>query len=557
MSKRPPRPAHGLSRFFAFVLTLALLAGPGCSNKKVAEASRQKALELIGQGDASAPALDASPAESASPAPSPTGEDAQASGGNIEAGAPPEFIEKRLYIDGSKSMMGFAGHGGDFDRFFSEIGYILGDPVVYKFGSPSKTPGPKYDELIRPTTLGREQRSPGFYNLHNNPDDVLFDELNRSGRKSLSVYVSDGVYSASDARAGSKVITPLAEWLAGGRVLGIFVLKSRYKGSFYSEKACSESGQRRCWLPDVDTLRRPFYAFVFSPDEDSFRRLQREMEVKFKEMKTLVFSDRAISSEGLNLPEEKEGIYDSGRQSEGYYWQMFTPHLFSEQSPALLSFSLSYVVDKEYPLGKIDLRVSAKYYLWDAARSAFVDGDPPPLFRNTLDGAEAGEPAPRDAESRPDASPEVAGASGVKTQTTLKASAQKGSGRDGMMQRPEPTVPAGDRHPALKTQASPQADGAAQAVAPSGLDGTQSAGFVLRIPRDTRSLYGLYHVRLQVEVGEVSPFVEGLSTDDDSDPAHADRTYRFSGVMKALLASHLRGRLSPQIAPPLFLTISD
>jgi len=551
--------------FLLLALFLATLFIYGCSkNKKVAEASRGKAAEIIAQTPVAGAA---SPGGSVVAA-------ASALDGNstpAPAGATPEpaaaarpVKDRRLYIDASKSMTGFAGHSGNFDKFLSEIGYALSDPLVYKFGSRTQSASPKYDELIVQAALGREQKSASFYNLKNNPDDVLFAELSRGGKESLSVYVSDGVYSASDAKAGSKVITPLLEWLAGGRVLGIFILHSRFKGSFYTEKLCSETHGQKCWLPEVDVPRRPFYAFVFSPDEDTFRNLQRDLEANFKDMKTLVFSDRAVDSEGFGLPEE-ESVYDSGKQSEGYHWQMFTSQLFSAQNPAKLSFALSYIVDGEYPLGKIRPQVAAKYYLWDEARGGFADSDPPAGFK-TLPPEDDSDQLPLEGEdsTRNSGSGEAV-PPGVEAATLVASAFQEGTTtvepfgnrnaatprRDSRKsKKPKPDKPKSDK-PVTKTPPL-----ATPPVTPDA-GGMQTATFRLQIPRDPRGFYGLYHLRIGIEVDGVSTFVEGLSTDDDSTAAQADRTYRFAQVIKSLLGAHLRGRLSSQLAPPLFLTISN
>lgn len=545
-------PTNPSSRVFLLLaLPLAALVICGCSkNKKVAEASRGKALEVISQP----PAEDAATPDGAAPTGGPNGSNAPAPavGANEPAEAARPVRERRLYIDASKSMTGFAGQGGDFDKFLSEIGYALSDPRVYKFGSRTGGASPKYDELIMPAALGQEQKSPAFYNLTNNPDDVLFAELSRTGKDSLSVYVSDGVYSASDAKAGSKVITPLLEWLSSGRVLGIFVLRSRFKGSFYTEKLCSETHGRQCWLPEVDVPRRPFYAFVFSPDEYTFRNLQRELEGKFKDMRTFVFSDAVVASEGFSLPEE-DSIYDSGKQSEGYYWQMFTPRLFSAQNPAKLSFALSYVVDGEYPLGKISPRVAAKYYLWDEARGGFGDSDIPAGFK-TL-------PPEDDPDQLPTAGEEPTGrvgkgfAPGVQT-AALVAGAFQSSPTAGEPPRNRNTAPQrGDKRQTDKP--APKTPPPAPSLTPPDAGGTQTAKFRLQIPRDPRGFYGLYHLRISIEVDRANAFIEGLSTDDDSTEAQADRTYRFAQVIKALLGAHLRGRLASHMAPPLFLTISN
>jgi hypothetical protein len=554
----------------SILLSLVVISSSGCLKNKVAEASRRKAEELIAkaQTEKSASSAEATPSvEAESQSVARTSQSiSDAPSDDKQPDSPGAAKEKRLYIDASKSMAGFAGHGGDFDKFFSEIGYLLGDPVVYKFGSAAKTPAPKYAELIEPTTLGQAQKSSQFYNLSNNPDDALFSELNHSGKEALSVYITDGVYSAMDAKAGSKVITPLTQWLESGRVLGIFVLSSPFQGSFYSEKLCSESKGQKCWLQVANVPRRPFYAFVFSPNEDAFRKLQRELENKFPSMKTLIFSDDGVTSEGLSLPED-DSIYDSSKQAEGFNWQMFTSHLFTEENPAKRSFYLNYVVNKEYPLGHITPLISAKYYLWDNARSEFIDGDLHSSFKSVL------------VKNPPDQTLSIAPVSGqdslisrsnwprVDNAAFINVSLQEGLSTKQATPTTKSTRAQDRLQPKRKESANPATkkevqsqDGAnslASAAPASDEAKEQSVGFELQIPRDTRSSYGFYYLQINIEVDTVNPGIEELSTDDDSDPLQANRTYRFAEVVKALLEAHLQGRLAAHVAPPLFLTISN
>jgi hypothetical protein len=550
---------------FLLVLSLAVLSSSGCSNNKVAEASRRKALEIItASRDKTTPTADNPPPPAApenlnAPTPTPA-EDGTGEAEDNETDSARPIKEKRLYIDGSKSMAGFAGQGGDFDKFFSEIGYVLDDPTVYKFGSLTKNPAPKYADLIKPTTLGQAQKSPQFYDLYNNPDDALFAELNERGTEALSVYISDGVYSASDAKAGSKVITPLAKWFAGGRVLGIFVLTAPFNGNFYSEKLCTESKGQQCWLQNVKVRERPFYAFVFSPNEETFRRLQRKLKNKFTAMKSLVFADGALTSEALSLPED-ESLYDSGEQSEGYYWQMFTPQLFSTQGPANLAFDIAYVVNQEYPLGSISPRVSAKYYLWDNQKSDFVDSELPPSFKITLSENDSKQTATEPPVAPPDKSSRHVAPPGRQDARLVRVSAQA-SISDKTPAKPRPARAPDGKPPTAKPKPDNEETQKAEAPSPSAAAGAetpaaQSAGFQLRIPRDARGLYGFYYLQIGVEVDALSTDVEKLSTDDDSNPAHAKFTYRFAEVIRALLEAHLRARSAARLTLPLFLTISN
>ena len=551
-------PPHG--GLFLIALSLAVLSTSACLQSKVAEASRRKAVEVINQGPAKKIVSDLATSDSnaeRTSAPTPPLVNSTIPGDKKQAETRNLDVKKRLYIDGSKSMMGFAGQGGDFDKLLSEIGYILEDPIVFKFGSLVKSAAPKYADLIKPTTLGQEQKSPQFYSLYDNPDDVLFSEFSQGSKAALSVYISDGVYSAADSRAGSKVITPLTAWLENGGTLGIFVLKSRFKGSFYSEKSCSESNGRQCWLKDIDIPSRPFYVFVFSPTEQAFRNIQKELSAKFTDLKTLILSDGAIVSDGLTLP-EVDSIYDSGPQSEGYYWQMFTASLFSLKKFVTLPFGLSYSINKDYPLESLTTNISARCYVWDQATGTFVESELPSAF-HALPGLSPTEQA------QPVATSSVRNGSGMRINpATFESSPLMGVwDRETFQVQPKSESTSQNRSKTRRTKeqlatAEPTPAGHAAATVPGAApDDMKRADFQLQIPRDSRAEYTLYYMQIGVEVEAIDANVRELSTDDDANPLHANQTYRFAELIKALLTAHLKARLADRLAPPLFLTVSN
>ena len=509
----------GRSTLVLVTCLLSSLAAFGCSQGQVADVSKQTAREIINQARSE---------KTSNPS---TGDKPAA---DNKAKSPTAIVEKRVYLDASKSMRGFAGHGGNFDRLLGELGYLMGDPKVFKFGSRAKNSSLRYADLVQPTHLGQEQRSPQYYDLMHNPDDVLFSELSQRAKESLSIYISDGVYSAADAKAGSRVITPLSQWFGNGRVLGIFAVHSAFKGSFYSEKSCSETQGQRCWLEDVNVSNRPFYVFVFSPNEDTFRKLQHDLKAKFKDFTTIAFLDHSISSEGLELP-ENDSIYDSGKQEDGYYWQMFTPKLFDSDGPSTLRFNLRYVVDKEYPLNKLGCRVSAKYYAWNDSNRSFAASELPTTFK-TVPMASLQQGRVFSATTRV-----------VRNEPVWNSSAMTllGQGSSG-----EPPRPSSKR-------LEPTSANAPGSQERENQEGGRSTGFQLEIPRDTRTNYSLYYLPITVAIEELTPGIQKLSTDDDSLPRNANLTYRFAEMVRALLAVHVESQLANQLAPPLFLTISN
>ncbi|HET6979825.1 MAG TPA: hypothetical protein VFI24_26065 [Pyrinomonadaceae bacterium] len=497
------------------------LAAFGCSESQVADVSKQTAREIIIQTRSEKTSNPSAATKSAA---------------DDKAKSKSAIVEKRVYLDASKSMRGFAGHGGNFDRLLGELGYLMGDPKVYKFGSRTKNSSLRYTDLIQPTHLGQEQRSQQYYDLIHNPDDVLFSELSQRGKDALSVYISDGVYSAADAKAGSRVITPLSQWFGNGRVLGIFAMQSAFKGSFYSEKSCSETQGQQCWLEDVNVSNRPFYVFVFSPDEDSFRKLQHDLKAKFKDFTTIAFLDHSINSEGLELP-ENDSIYDSGKQEDGYYWQMFTSKFFDSDGPSTLRFNLRYVVDKEYPLNKLGCSVSAKYYAWNDSDRSFAASELPATFKTT-----------QMANLRQSST--TAHVDRNQSAVNFPAVSLLGQESTGEPSRPRKTS-------SKQNAPEPKSPGAPGSQERASQAGSRSTGFQLEIPRDTRTSYSLYYIPITVDVEEITPGIQKLSTDDDSLKKNANQTYRFAEMIKALLTVHVESQLANQLAPPLFLTISN
>lgn len=100
-----------------------------------------------------------------------------------------------------------------------------------------------------------------------------------------------------------------------------------------------------------------------------------------------------------------------------------------------------------------------------------------------------------------------------------------------------------------------QWDGAsfdAEATVPKGVqlrpdsismeNGRSTVGLSGTLPFDNRSRFGLYHVRLEAEPGELRQSVNELSTDNDATPESFDRTYRFSWVLEQLARAHLAQR---------------
>ncbi|MEA2175513.1 MAG: hypothetical protein QOD00_3105 [Blastocatellia bacterium] len=331
--KQPRRRA----RSTALCVLLALLAviASGCSNN-AARGSRDLAARIT---------RDSSAQKGSSPAP------------------PPASEERRVYLDASLSMKGFVNSAQhtQFDKFVEAIGDALPGCQLYKYGQKKGETNPNNPSLTERSRFGRELHAQDFYDRLYNPDDKLIGQLADEEHPALSVLITDGVYSEPQGATSPPVVQAIQRWMDRGNTFGIFILKSKFDGPFYSET------NRRMMNGFPPINERPFYAFVFSPTAKEFKELRDGLSHAFSqaEMTTLLFADDAVTCTP-KLDQHLKGLYSfSSPPQAPYYWQMFDEKLFAQQNPAQVQYSVNCTIAPEYPVSELNFEASSEYYRWD------------------------------------------------------------------------------------------------------------------------------------------------------------------------------------------------
>jgi hypothetical protein len=77
------------------------------------------------------------------------------------------------------------------------------------------------------------------------------------------------------------------------------------------------------------------------------------------------------------------------------------------------------------------------------------------------------------------------------------------------------------------------------------------------VARDPRGRFTLYRIKINVAVRDLPDDLLLLSTDDDSDPANARKTYRLTSLLTALAGVHLKNYLAGAVSPTIYLTVRN
>lgn len=288
--------------------------------------------------------------------------------------------ESRVYIDSSKSMAGFVDSNNHtkFDELLDAIGDDLPGCLLFKYGQLGETPPQEPSQLMKPARFGSELHDFGFYNLTYNPDDRLVEMLASEERPVRSVLITDGVYSQEEGSTSPPVVNAIQKWMQLGRTLGVFILRSRFNGPFYSEL-------RRGFLPHVTVEDRPFYLFVFSPTIQGIKELQEKLQRRFPEMRALVFSNDAIGTE-IDWEDRPQEISLSAKPpSKGYYWQMFNRKLFAQRSLPTLTYTLRLAISQDYPATELEAEPVIEYYRWERTGFRKMDEGAPQGFNARIE----------------------------------------------------------------------------------------------------------------------------------------------------------------------------
>jgi len=279
--------------------------------------------------------------------------------------------DRRIYLDASLSMKGFVNprDHSTFDQLIDELGDALPGCRLYKYGQSGPQAPENPAELVTQVGFGLELHNPSFYNLRYNPDDRLIDTLTSENRTTLSILITDGVYSEPAGSTSPPVVNAIQKWLQNGGVLGIFALKSAFDGPFYSERG-------RQMLPRLSVEARPFYVFVFSPTGKAVIDLKEKLQRRFPTIKPIYFSNEAITCVPA-LNERLKNTYSYKKPPETpYHWQMFDPGIFSQHNPASVGLSIKCALDPTYPVAELNFTLITEYYRWQQGKFQKVDATP-------------------------------------------------------------------------------------------------------------------------------------------------------------------------------------
>jgi hypothetical protein len=267
-----------------------------------------------------------------------------------------ENSRAKVYLDATLSMSGYVTGQADnqtqFDIFVDKLGDYLPSCRIYKFGQGQN------QDLLTPAHFDRSVHTPAFYNLTYNPNDALIRQINSEEELGLSVIVTDGVQSDDPGQGNPPVVEAIVEWLKKGGTFGIFVLRSSFKGPFYSEHL-------RTWIRNengsskFDIAARPFYAFVLSRSPHEFNELRSKILKDFPETRVVVIGDNSItchitdSSSGPNL-------YGKGAP----HWQWYR-NLFGRNQTAKLDQKVECKLDPEYSASRLSLTAQVTTCQWN------------------------------------------------------------------------------------------------------------------------------------------------------------------------------------------------
>jgi hypothetical protein len=400
--------------------------------------------------------------------------------------------ETRVYIDASESMQGFVSAPDNaFIKVIEALGYALPGCRLYKYGVSRERAGATTGELpfAHEIRFSQELRQPSFYNLGYNEDDVLINHLAEEERPALSVILTDGVYSARNTELQSEVVKAIEKWMRKGRFVGILIFHSSFDGKVYSEN-------KRDWTEKVNVSARPFYAFIFSPNEKGFRELRERLSSEVKVSGSLVFPREAVSC--AISPQDKDGLeHKDSPPTYAFYLHMYDASIFDGNNQAELSYDLRCTPSPDYPVARFNLEVALDSYSWRQdmfrkdAKAAQFD------YRYTEQGTPTDTPLP---------SPEAN---------------QNGT--------PTPSPSAARRLPNLK----------------------------LTLNRDNASSYSFYHLTFNLSGKALDAGIRNLSTQDDSLTGEAGKTYRFYEFISSLTTMHLQYREAIKLPPPVFIAVAN
>lgn len=430
------------------------------------------------------------------PLPSPTQSAGTLNEPNPNGSSEAATEESRVYLDATESMQGFtAAKDTTFTKLVEALSYAMPGSRLYKYGmSSGSNAAASRENFAREIHFSQELRKSSFYDLDYNEDDALFNYLAAEDQPTRSVLVTDGVYSARQSEFGSEVVKAINKWLEKGRFFGILIFTSPFQGKLYSEN-------RRTWLDGINVGARPFFVFVFSPTEKGFRDLRQKLAADFKDMQALVFPREAVSCPLIPIVEQGLEHKDIPPASP-YYLHMYNESLFGTKSEAELTYDFRCTPVNDYPVAELDVEVTLDSYSW--LQQSFQKPEHDPEFRFVYDDGEKG------------------------------SGPSSGADTPALVSVPTPAV-----------TASPTA-----AAAPY-------PRLKLVLQRDLSTPYTLCRINFGMSIKSLRSNIRSLTTEDDSQPGDAEKTYRFFEFISALSTAHLKNKPTIRLPPPVFVTLKN
>lgn len=276
---------------------------------------------------------------------------------------------QRVYVDSSLSMQGFIGESGKrsiFDEFLDAMPDVMPGCEVFRYGD-SSSPEPQ-NQITTRVQFDHQLHNRSLYTREFNPDAVLINSLTQDQEPALSIVITDGVESDSQGQVNTAVVNSIRSWMNRGGIFAILVMKSKFSGKFYSER------QRRMLNGNVEIPARPFYALVFSPSMRDFEDLQDKLRRRFPELKSLLFSDDAITCQS-EIPADSAASYaQESPPDKPYYWQMLTAPNFPKGAENEITYHFSYKIKSTYPAGLLGIRTQSKLHRWDPSGQFEAEG---------------------------------------------------------------------------------------------------------------------------------------------------------------------------------------
>lgn len=255
------------------------------------------------------------------------------------------------------------------------------------------------------------------------------------------------------------------------------------------------SENTRSWIRDVKVPARPFYAFVFSPGEKQFRDLRDKLSAEFGEIESVVFPREAVNC--AMTPIVKQGLeHKDIPPASPYHLHMYNDTLFGEKNSAELAYDFQCLPTRDYPVTELDLDVSLASYSWIAG--AFKKVASAPEFDYSYLATPSPTPPPT-ANSSVTPSPTNAGATPPKPEPRLRVTFRK----------------------------------------------------------DSAATYTMYQLQFSVNGKSLRPSIRALTTEDDSQPNDAHKTYRLFEFISALSTIHLRSPGAVKLPPPAFVVLTN